>query len=364
MIDGVAGGDVGQQGLGRADIAGGLLAADVLFARLQGEAQSGMAGRISGDADQSARNQPFTGFSRGKKCGVRAAVPHGHAESLRAAHRHVRAKFSRRPQPRQRQQIRRHHQQGARTMDLLGEPFIVENGAVGGWILNQRAEDCFVAWKRVMIAHDHFDSQGPGAGLHDLDGLRMAGSRDKKDAALRPDILAQVHRFGGGGGLVEQGSIGDGQAGQIAGHGLEIEQRLQAALGNLRLVRGVLGVPARIFQEVSLDDRRGDAIGVSHADEGVKDLVFPRDGAQFVQRVMLPQTGGKLEGLGQADGRRDHGVNQPIEGGEAQFVQHLRRLTGVGTDVSMHKLIRRLQRWGESVSGRKCREFRHKANLN
>jgi hypothetical protein len=240
-------------------------------------------------------------------------------------------------------------------VDLPGEPFVIEDRAVGGGILHQRAEDRFVALESEMIAHDHLDPQGLGAGLHDFDGLRMAGLRDKKDAALRADILAQVHRLGGGGGLVEQGSIGDGQAGQLARHGLEIEQRLQASLGNLRLIGRVLGVPARIFQQIPLNDRRGDAIGITHANERAKDLVFPRDGAQFVQRVKFPQTGRDLERFGQTDGRRHDRVHQAVEAGEAQLVQHLRRFTGAGTDVAMHKPICRLQRWAGAVRCRKCR---------
>ena len=43
VINGVHGGHAGQQGLGGADVAGGLFAADVLLARLQGQAQGGAA---------------------------------------------------------------------------------------------------------------------------------------------------------------------------------------------------------------------------------------------------------------------------------------------------------------------------------
>ena len=45
-------------------------------------------------------------------------------------------------------------------------------------------------------------------------------------------------------------------AGQVADHRLEIQQRFEPALGNLGLIRRVLRVPAGIFQDVALDDRR------------------------------------------------------------------------------------------------------------
>ena len=42
-------------------------------------------------------------------------------------------------------------------------------------------------------------------------------------------------------------------------HRLEIQERLKPALRDLGLVRRVLGVPARIFQNISLNHRRRDA---------------------------------------------------------------------------------------------------------
>jgi hypothetical protein len=55
---------------------------------------------------------------------------------------------------------------------------------------------------------------------------------------------AHVHRLGGGGGLVEQRGVGHRQAGEVGDHRLEVEQRLEAALRDLGLVRRVRGVPA------------------------------------------------------------------------------------------------------------------------
>ena len=46
----------GEQGLRGADITGRLLAADVLFARLQGEAVGGLAVAIDGNTDKPPRH--------------------------------------------------------------------------------------------------------------------------------------------------------------------------------------------------------------------------------------------------------------------------------------------------------------------
>lgn len=52
-----------------------------------------------------------------------------------------------------------------------------------------------------------------------------------------------------------------------AHHGLEVEERLQAALRDLRLVRGVGSVPPRGLKHVAEDDGRNSGLAVAHADE-------------------------------------------------------------------------------------------------
>ena len=86
-------------------------------------------------------------------------------------------------------------------------------------------------------------------------GLRLRGA------------LGQRHRFRRRGRLVEQRSVGDVEPGQVADHGLEIEQRLQPALADLRLIRRIGRVPRRIFQDVALDHRRQDRAGIALADQ-------------------------------------------------------------------------------------------------
>ena len=55
MVDSIHGGDDGKQNLGSADVARGLLAADMLLAGLERESISGIAICISGDSNQAAR---------------------------------------------------------------------------------------------------------------------------------------------------------------------------------------------------------------------------------------------------------------------------------------------------------------------
>ena len=96
MIDGVQSGDNRKQHLGGADVAGGLLAADVLFAGLQGHAQRRAAAAVHGDADDPPGCLPLEFLAGGEEGRVGSAVAHGYAEALRVADDDIGAQLSRR----------------------------------------------------------------------------------------------------------------------------------------------------------------------------------------------------------------------------------------------------------------------------
>ena len=77
-------------------------------------------------------------------------------------------------------------------------------------------------------------------------------------------------------------------------HRLEIQQRFEPALGNLRLIRRVLRIPAGIFEDVALNDRRRDAIVIALPDERAEHFVFGRNPAQFGERFKFTFRGGQV----------------------------------------------------------------------
>src|SRR5450830_102111 len=89
VIHRVHAGDVGQQDLGGADVAGGFLAADMLLAGLHGQAQGRLAETVHRDADQTAGHvalERITGREVGR---VRATEAQRNAEALGTADGHV-----------------------------------------------------------------------------------------------------------------------------------------------------------------------------------------------------------------------------------------------------------------------------------
>ncbi len=95
VVDGVHGRDHREQHLRSADVRRGLLAADVLLARLQREPERRIAVRIDGHADEPSRHRALEFVARREVAGVRPAVAHRHAEALGRADDDVGTPFAR-----------------------------------------------------------------------------------------------------------------------------------------------------------------------------------------------------------------------------------------------------------------------------
>ena len=173
------------------------------------------------------------------------------------------------------------------------------------------------------------ERQRPGP--DQLDRLGVAALGDEEGLAvgfLVEHPLGQRHRLGRGGGLVQHGGVGDLHPGQVDDQGLEVEQRLQPPLRDLRLVGGVLGVPARVLEDVPEDRRRGDRPVVPEPDVGPEDAVPLGQLPQLHQDLGLRCGGRQVERPGAPDRGRDGVLDQVLEAGEAHRPEH-RRDVGV-----------------------------------
>ena len=174
----------------------------------------------------------------------------------------------------------------------------------------------------VGLPHHHVDAERLGAGAHDVDGLRVAAGVDEEGvAALGVDPPQHGHRLGRGGGLVEQRRVGEVHGGEVAHHGLEVEERLEPALRDLGLVRRVRGVPGRVLEQVALDDRRRDRARVALTDQRDEHLVAVGELAHAGQHVGFGAPDGQVERRALADRLGDGPVDQlgdrrHVEGGE------------------------------------------------
>ena len=141
------------------------------------------------------------------------------------------------------------------------------------------------------------------------------------------------HRLGGGGGLVEQRGVGDVEPGQAGDHRLEVEQRLQPSLADLRLVRRVGGVPGRVLEHVATDHGRRVGAVVAHPDQARHRRDPGGVGAQRLERLWLAQCSRQRQRLAQADRIRDGLVDQRRQARHAELVEHAIDVVGSRADV-------------------------------
>ena len=203
-------------------------------------------------------------------------------------------------------------------------------------------EELAVGQALAQIGGDDLDAQRRGAGRQHGGGLPVHVGVDGQPVgrtARRP--VHQRHRLGRGGALVEHRRVGHLEPGQVGDHGLEVQQRLQPALADLRLVRGVRGVPGRILKYVAAQHRRRQRVVVALTDHRHRDGVGVGQCAQLGQRLgfgggrrQLVETGCQPVGGQRVENAcRQRLVGQFVEGADADGLEHGCDGVGVRPDV-------------------------------
>ncbi len=311
VVDGVHRRGDREQHLGGADVAGRLVATDVLLPGLQGEPVGRAALGVLADPDEPPREVPLQTRAHRHESGVRAAVEQRHAEALGRADHDVGAHLAGRLEQGQGEQVGRHDRGGTPLVGGIDHRSGVTHGAVGAGVLDEHGVHRLLPQPRPGVAHVDLDAQRLGPGADHLDGLRQHALVDDEPArGLAVRALAQRHRLGGRGALVEQRRVGRGQTGQVPDHGLEVQQRLEPALRDLRLVRRVGGVPARVLEHVAPDHRRGDRAVVALPDHRLERAVLGRQVTQLPCRLPLGRGRGQRQLGGLGDAARNGGPHQ------------------------------------------------------
>ncbi|MNX63641.1 hypothetical protein D3C86_946460 [compost metagenome] len=313
VVDGVEARHVGQQYLGGTDVGVRLLAADMLLAGLHRHAQGTLATGILGDAYDAARHGALVGIAGGEEGSVRATVAHGHAEALGRAEHHVGPQFTRGFEQQQGEHVGTDAGQSLLGLDGGDQGAQIGHLTCGGRVLEHGTEH-LLAHSITGGAHGHVETEVHRALLDHVDhlGVNVVGHEEEIGLGLG-HALGQRHGFGGGGGFIEQGGARQIHAGQVQGELLEVEQRLETALGQLRLIRGVGGVPARVFQDVAQDDVGHVGVVIAHADVALGDLVLGRIALELGQGFHFGHGGADTERAQAADGGGDSLLNQIVQ---------------------------------------------------
>ena len=246
----------------------------MLLAGLQGQPVGRVTVRVHAHAHQAAGHRAFEFIAAGQIGGVRAAVAQRHAETLGGAQGDVGTQFARGRQQGQREQVGGHDDHAATGFVLGNEVFVVTHQPTDAGVLQQHGK-AVLRQGFVSAANLDRDPQRLGAGLDDFQGLGQHIGIDQKGGGLGlAHAQCQRHGLSRSCGFIEHGGIGHGQGGQVAHHGLEVDQRLHAALADFGLVGRVGRVPSRVFQNVAQDDARRVGVKVTLADVALENLVF------------------------------------------------------------------------------------------
>ena len=198
------------------------------------------------------------------------------------------------------------------------------------------------------------DAERFRAAAQHLDGLREAAIRHQERAVGVAELLAlhavqQRHRLAGRRSLIQQRGVRHRHPRQVRDHRLEIEERLEAALGDLGLVGRVGRVPARVLEHVAADDAGNQRVGVTEADEAAEHLVLLRNALQPCQVSGFAFRRRQVERRLEANARGDGFVDELIERRGAHCLEHLGDFIAARTDVT----------WGKRVEGVEKRNLLH-----
>ena len=212
---------------------------------------------------------------------MRAAESHGHPEPLCRADHDVGTEVARGFQQHQCERVCRHGQKSTCLMSGPRHRAQVPDLPGAGGVPDQHSE----ALRQVFgaqIPHLKGDPDRLRARHQHGEGLWMQVRVNDERVALTHSVR-QGHRFGSSRGLIEQTRVGDRQTCQLADQSLERQQPLQPALGDLRLIGGVGGVPGRVEQHVARDHRRRMRAVVAQADHRPAGMVA---GGKLTQELM------------------------------------------------------------------------------
>jgi len=322
---GVHGSKDGEENLGGTDVAGGAVAADVLFAGLEGKAVGGAAGGVFGDADEAAGEEALVGELGGEVGGVGAAEADGDAEALGVADGDIGAEFARRGEKEKGEGIGDDDGEGAGVADLFQRGTEVVNAAVGFRVGENAGEEFRGEVGGEVGRFMNFPTEDGGAGVDDGGGGGVEAGGDPEGVAFRlvDGGVGKEDGLSSGGALVEEGGVGDLHPGEFEDHGLEVEEGFEAALRDLGLIRGVGTVPAGILDDVAAEHRGRDGAVVAESDEGAAGLVLGEDFFEFRQGGGFGGGGGGVGGGGGREAGWKGRLDEILKGFEAKEAEHL-----------------------------------------
>ena len=306
----------------------------MLFAGLQRQPVGHAPAAVLADPDKPARNGALMRRAAGEKGGMRPAISKWNAKTLRRAKDDIGTKIAGGLEKRQRQQIGGDDGKTAGIMDGGDRRSDIAHRAAASRIADQhtKAPLSIGGFRRFQF---DLDPDRPCPCAQNGQSLRMRVRVDPEDGALAT-MRAERHRHALGGGrcLVEKRAVGDVHSRQLGDHCLEIQDRLEAALRDFRLIWCIGGIPGRIFQHVAKHHRRRMATVITHTDQRGDHLVLRRQRAHLVQDIGFGQGLRQVHLVMPADAGGDDLVEKRFQRRDIKAGKHGRDVMRVQPDMA------------------------------
>ena len=330
VIDRIESRHGGHEGGCGTDIGRSLLAFDVLLARLECHSQRLVPQPVHRYADDTARHVALVGLLGGHETGRRAAEAHRQTEALGGTHRDVGTPLSRRSEQYKAHQVAHGGHLRTGLVSGGGKCRIVADMARCGRILHDGAELLAGKLVSIVVVSNYLDAERLAARHEYIEHLR-------EDVVVHEELVATVlylvartqgehheHRLSGGARIIQQRAVAYLHAGERNGHRLEVQERFEAALGNLGLVRGIGGVPCGILEHVAHDNGGSGRRVPAHTDERTHLSVLGGQLTHMSRELVFGHSlCGQSDGFAQADGCRNHLSYQLVHTGDADDCEHL-----------------------------------------
>ncbi|PON56352.1 hypothetical protein PanWU01x14_181830 [Parasponia andersonii] len=220
---------------------------------------------------------------------MRTPITHWNTEPLSRTNNNICPKFTRWLQHCQCQKITCHYNLNPISMSILNELPIIQNFTLSARILDKNTTNIARFVINVLkISSNNFQIETISSGLANINSLRVTVIGNDKSLLLSLlNVITHGHCLRSRGSFIEQRSIRHGQASKIRYKGLEVKQRLKTPLGYLSLVRGVLGIPSRVFHYVPQNYRWDMSVIVPHPNIGLENLVLRSQTLHMINHLAL-----------------------------------------------------------------------------
>jgi hypothetical protein len=243
VVDSVHSAHVCKKSLSGTDVGSSLLTTNVLLTGLESETVGRVTETVLGNSNETSGHLSLHLVGGSKERGVGSSVSHGNTEALGISEGDISAELSRGLKHSKGEEVGSARNSSSELVNSLRELSVVVDRTISARVLNENTNEVIAkllyGGNVERISNLEVDSESLSAGLKSGNGLGVDVGVDK--VGLVCALLTghgkggegHGHGLSGGGGLVENGGIGDSETGKVGDDGLEVDEGLETSWGRL-----------------------------------------------------------------------------------------------------------------------------------